>query len=237
MRLLIQKKFVLLGALIAFALNGIACGKIQVPMNLGVQNPGSEISLTLVNPPLGPLGTSEFQGGVSTVMTMDIGLFDVLFHLPFSGVIEITDLLFGGSSINILGTDTGTLCTVLDPDNPGGGTALVDIYHEQVTFNMDAGTLILPTNPSVAALLPNGFPFAFSFSDTMDLSLADLLGLAFGSADGALTITQPLDDTINVTLLGIPLEIGVTGQLVLSTVNELPGGDLIDICNAFLAGP
>ncbi len=233
---LLTNKFLLLGTLVAFALNGVACGKIEVPMTLAVQNPGSSIDLTLEPAGL-PLGTSYFQGGLTTLMTMDIGLIELLFHLPFSGVIEITDLLFGSSSINILGTPTGTLCTIVDESNPGGGTALVDIFHEQIDFNMDVGTVILPTNPDLLALLPDGFQFAFTFANSADLSLADLLGLAFGNAEGGLTVEQDFSDVIDVVVLGQPLQIGVTGQLLLATANEIPSGLLlVDRCVDFLAG-
>jgi hypothetical protein len=153
-------------------------------------------------------------------------------------VIEVTDLLFGGSSIDILGTPTGTLCTIVDEASPGGGTALVDIFDGEIAFDMALGTKILPTNPDITALLPDGFAFSFFFSDTSDLSLAELLALAFGNADGGMTVQQELNDVIDVEILGNPLQIGISGEITMVTVNELPTGLLlVDRCIDFLAGP
>ena len=106
-----KNKLLLLSTLVAFSANGIACGNIQVPMTLVMDSDNSSISLTLLPANL-PLGTTVFEGGLTTLMTLDIGLFELLFHQPFAGVVEVTDLLFGSSSINILGTPTGTLCTI-----------------------------------------------------------------------------------------------------------------------------
>ncbi len=233
---MLRQKGLFLGMLAAFAMASVGCGKIEVPMTLALDSSASSISLTLEPAGL-PLGTTEMEGGVETLMTMDIGLIELLFHLPFSGIIEVTDLLFGGTSINILGTPTGTLCTVVDESAPGGGTVLVDIWDGLISFDMQLGTNILPTNPAILALIPDGFSFALDFADTAELSLADLLGLAFGNADGGLSVEQQFSDVIEVEILGSPLMIGIDGNITMNTANEFPGGVLLDECDAFLAGP
>ena len=231
-----RNHLLMLLALVVFSANGAACGQVEVPMTLVMDSDASSIALTLE--PVGiPLGESFFEGGLSTLMTLDIGLLELLFHLPFSGVIEITDLLFGSTSIAILGTPTGTLCTTVDGANPGGGTVLVDIFDGEIAFTMALGTLILPTNPAILALLPDGFSFEFMFSDTTELSLLDLLALAFGNASGGLTLSQAFSDVIEVEILGSPLMIGVDGTIVMTTANEVPTGlPLVDDCAVFLAG-
>jgi hypothetical protein len=230
------RQTLLLGMLTVFAASQVACGQIEVPMTLALDSSQSSISLSLQPAGL-PLGTTELEGGVSTLMTMDIGLIEILFHLPFSGIIEVTDLLFGGTSINILGTPTGTLCTIVDESAPGGGTVLVDIFDGMIDFDMVLGTAILPTNPAILALIPDGFAFEFAFSDSAELSLVDLLGLAFGNADGGLALTQTFSDVIEVIVLGNPLQIGIDGQVTLATANEFPSGLLLDECDAFLSAP
>lgn len=234
---LLKNKILLLATLVVFSANGIACGQIQVPMTLVVDSDVSSIALTLE--PAGiPLGETFLEGGLSTLMTLDIGLIELLFHLPFSGVIELTDLLFGSTSINILGNPTGTLCTVIDPMNPGGGSVLVDIFDGTIDFDLSAGSVILPTNPTIAALIPDGFPFAFMFSDSAELSLLDLLSLAFGDAAGGLSVEQTFMDVIEVEILGNPIMIGLDGTVSLATANEIPSGlPLVEECEAFLAGP
>ena len=233
---MLRQKVQLLGMLAVFAATQVACGQIEVPMTLALDSSQSSISLSLQPAGL-PLGTTELEGGVSTLMTMDIGLIEILFHLPFSGVIEVGDLLFGGSSINIFGSPTGTLCTVVDESSPGGGTVLADIFDGTIDFDMALGTLILPTDPGILVLIPDGFAFEFAFSDSADLSLIDLLGLAFGNADGGLTVQQSFSEVIEVLILGNPLQIGIDGQVTMATANEFPSGLLLDECDAFLSAP
>lgn len=232
----LREKLALLGLLVAFAGNSIACGQISVPMTLALDSEASSISLELL--PAGtPLGTTVLEGGVDTNMEIDINLFDILFFQPLSGGIEIVDLLFAGTELSILGIPTGTLCTIVDESAPGGGTAIIDIFAGEISFNMDLATVILPTDPGLLSLIPDGFAFPTSFSDTAELSLIDLLGLAFGNADGGLTITQPLDTVISVEVLGLPLDLGISGEITLATANEFPTGPLLDQCDDFLDPP
>jgi hypothetical protein len=65
--------------------------------------------------------------------------------------------------------------------------------------------------------------------------LEEMLEMAFGNADGVLSITQDLDVFMEAEVLGNTLPLHVTGQLSLSTANEFPTGPLLDECIAFLA--
>ena len=67
--------------------------------------------------------------------------------------------------------------------------------------------------------------------------MSELLALAFGNADGG-TVSQELNDVIDVEILGSPLQIGISGAITMVTENELPTGLLlVDRCIDFLAGP
>lgn len=228
-----------LAVLVAFAAGGIACGAIEAPMTLALEE-GSGMSIYL-NPTSTPilLGDVDLEGGVETLMTTEIGLFDLLFKRPIMGTIEVTDLLFAGTPFSILGIPTEEVCTVPDPNTPSGGTVLIDLFDHQINnasvqFVMDMATAIKVGNPVLAGAIPDGFPLVLTVDSEADLSLAEMLALLSGDAEGGLTITQVLDEVFTVTVVGIPLELGVQGELTLTTVNEFPTGQLLDDCIALL---
>lgn len=235
-----KKNALLLTALIAFASGQVACGVIEVPMTLALEE-GSSIDIYLnpsaPTPPL--LGTVDLEGGVETLMTAEFDLIAILFHQPVFGMIEVNDLLFAGTPFTLLGIPTDEVCVIPDPNVASGGTVLIDIFDNQINnasvqFAIDMATAIKVGNPTLANLIPDGFPLVLSVDADADLTLTEMLALLSGDAEGGLTITQELDEVIIVDLLGTQLPIGIEGALTLSTVNEFPTGPLLDDCIAFL---
>jgi hypothetical protein len=201
---------------------------------------GSSMDIWL-NPDTTPflLGTVDLEGGVETLMTAEIGLFDLMFKRPILGTIEVVDLLFAGTPFSLLGIPTGEVCTIPDPNTPSGGSVLIDIFdHEpnnaSLQFTMDMATAIIVGNPVLSGAIPGGFPLVLSVDSEADLTLEEMLTLLTGDAEGGLTITQELDEQFVVDVLGSQLSMGVTGQLTLTTVNEFPTGLLLDDCIALL---
>jgi hypothetical protein len=185
------------------------------------------------------LGTVELEGGVSTLMTAEIGYWDLVFHRPILGTLEITDLLFAGTPFSLLGIPTDEVCTIQDPNTPSGGTVLIDLFDHKINnaslqFVMDMATAIKVGNPILAGAIPDGFPLVLSVDSEADLSLMEMLSLMTGDAEGGLSITQTLDEQFEVTVLGAVLSMGVEGELTLTTVNEFPTGPLLDDCIALL---
>jgi hypothetical protein len=222
--------------LLGFAVGAIGCGEIQMPMTLALDE-GSAIDIAFVG--AGgvevPLGTTALEGGVETIMTATIDLVALLLKIPIFGIIEIDDLLFGGSEFAILGIPTGTVCAVPDPNGSSGGSVLIDFANSRIDFVMDLDTAIKITNPTLGSLIPDGFLFTMSVEEGADVTMAELLEMAFGNADGVLSITQDLDVFMQAEVLGSALPLHVTGQLTLSTANEFPTGAMLDDCIAFLA--
>jgi len=201
---------------------------------------GSGMSIYL-NPTTTPvlLGDVQLEGGVDTLMTTQIDLMDLLWHRPIMGTIEVTNLLFAGTPFSILGIPTNEVCTVPDPNTPSGGSVLIDLFDHKINnaslqFVMDMATAIKVGNPVLAGAIPDGFPLVLSVDSEADLSLAEMLSLFAGDTEGGFSITQDLDEVFTVTVVGIPLEMGVLGQLTLTTVNEFPTGALLDDCIALL---
>jgi hypothetical protein len=226
MRTKALKLLVLLG----FTVGAIGCGEIQMPMTLALEE-GSNIEIEMVAPLALPLGTTYLEGGVMTVMTANIDLIGLLLHIPMFGIIEIDDLLFGGTGFAILGTPTGTLCTVPDPNGSSGGSVLIDIFGGHIDFYMNLDTAIMVTNPDLAASLPDGFQFTMSVEEGADIALPELLAMAFGNADGVLAITQVLDEEFETEILpGFLATLHITGELTLATANDFPTGLLMDEC-------
>jgi hypothetical protein len=220
--------------LLVFTVGASGCGEIQMPMTLALED-GSNIEIEMVAPLTLPLGTTYLEGGVMTVMTANIDLLGLLLHVPMFGVIEIDQLLFGGTEFSILGTATGTLCTIPNPNGSSGGSVLIDIFGGHIDFYMDLDTAIMVTNPDLAANLPDGFQFTMSVDEGADISLPELLAMAFGNADGVLSITQVLDEEFETEILpGFLATLHISGELALATANEFPTGLLMDECIDFL---
>jgi hypothetical protein len=243
MRAKALKLLVLLG----FTVGAIGCGAIQVPVIFALEE-GSAITIAV--PGLGPggselvLGTTYLEGGIETTVAVDIDP-PSLFRdrLPVSGVMEISDLLFGGSEFDILGNPTGTICTVPNPNGALSGDALLDIFDDQgkrlrdvhIDIDMVLDTAIKITDPVLGGAIPDGFPFTISVSDAADLAVPEVIAVVNGNADGVLSITQPHDETfVTEVLPGLFLPLHITGELILTTANAFPTGLLIDECIAFL---
>ena len=235
-----RTKILLLAALTGFASGQVACGVIEVPITLALEE-GSAIDLSLnpTTPNPIPLGTIDLEGGVETLMTAEFSLIAILFKQPVFGLIDVTDLLFAGTPFSLLGIPSDEVCTVQDPLVGSGGTVLIDIFDRQINnaslqFVLDLAASIQLGNPVLANLIPDGFPLVLSVDSEADLTLAEMLTLLSGNAEGGLAITQELQEVLEVDLNGIPLEVGVDGQLTLATVNEFPTGALLDDCIALL---
>lgn len=226
---------------VAFVASSVGCGVIESPITLALEE-GSSMDI-LINPDsAAPIngGTVELEGGVETLMTAEIDFFDVLRRRPVVGMIEVGDLLFGGTEFQIFGIPTGAVCTTQDPNGASGGTVLIDIFDRQVNnasleFRVDLASVIEVTNPAIAGLLPGGLPLTLQVDSEADLTLAEMLALISGDSDGRIMITQMLDERTALTLgAGAPIDIGIVGELTLSSVNEFPTGPLLDTCIAAL---
>jgi hypothetical protein len=236
----VRCKALRLAILVAFASGGIACGVIEAPITLALDE-GSSMTISLNPETPNPivLGTVDLEGGVDTLMTAEFGLFDLLFKRPVLGTLEIIDLLFAGTPFNLLGIPTNEVCTIQDPNGASGGSVLIDIFDHQINnaslqFVMDMATAIKVGNPVLAGAIPDGFPLVLSVDSEADLTLAEMLTLLTGDAEGVLSITQALDEQFVVTVLGLPISLGIVGELTLTTVNEFPTGALLDDCIALL---
>ena len=237
---MVRYKALRLAVLVAFAASGIACGVIEAPMTLALEE-GSSMTISLNPETPNPivLGTVELEGGVETLMTAEIGLFDLLLKRPVLGTLEVTNLLFAGTPFSLLGIPTNEVCTIQDPNTASGGSVLIDIFDHQINnaslqFVMDMATAIKVGNPFLSGAIPDGFPLVLSVDSEADLSLAEMISLISGDAEGGLSITQVLDEQFVVDVLGLSLSMGVTGELTLTTVNEFPTGLLLDDCIALL---
>ena len=231
-----RNKALKLVALLVFAMGAIGCGQIQMPMTLALEE-GSGIDIAMVGAGGNeiPLGRTELEGGVETTMTATIDLLALLLNIPIFGVISIDNLLFGGSEFLILGIPTGTVCTIPDPNGSSSGSVLIDLANGHIDFVMDLDTAIKVTSPILGAAIPDGFLFTMAVDDGADMTLAELLDMAFGNADGVLSMTQDLDVLMDTEVGGFPLTLHITGGLTLSTANEFPTGDMLDDCIAYLA--
>lgn len=236
-----RKKAPLLALLVALSSGSIACGVIEAPAILALDE-GSAMDL-IVNPdtpnPL-PVGTVGLEGGAATLMTVDIGLFDLLFGQPIDGTVEVTDLLFAGTPFSLFGFPTGAVCTIPDPNSASSGTVSIDIFDQQlnnasVDFVMDLATAIVVENPDLSGPFPDGLPLNLAVDSSADLTLAELFGLISGNAEGVLSISQPLSERFDIQILGLTIPLGIEGELTLTTVNAFPTGQLLDDCIAFLA--
>jgi hypothetical protein len=214
---------------------------IEAPAILALDE-GSAMDL-IVNPdtpnPL-PVATIGLEGAAATLMTVDIGFFDVLLGLPLDGTVEVTDLLFAGTPFSLFGFPTGAVCTIPDPNSASTGTVSIDIFDQQlnnasVSFAMDLATAIVVENPDLSGPFPDGLPLNLAVDADADLTLAELLALISGNAEGVLTITQPLSERFDIQILGLTIPLGIEGALTLTTVNAFPTGPLLDDCIEFLS--
>jgi hypothetical protein len=222
--------------LTAIAGVSIGCGQIEVPLNLALAE-GSTIALNIVNfaPPFNHVETA-LVGGVETTAIVDLDPWNLIDPDGIAAAIRIDDLLIAGDPILLGGSlSTGTICTLLDPDNESGGVALIQPFRHQMDVQMTLNTIISVTSPVLSNFLPNGLPFPAEIDATIPITLSELfdlfLGLLFGG-DGGLTgleLTQELSGTIPDD---VPILAGseITATLTLVSVDAIPADPLLADC-------
>ena len=220
----------------AFAALSIGCGQIEVPLNLAVSGDSNiSIYIPAFSPPYDVVETS-LVGGVETTAIIDLNPFELISPNGIAAVIRVDDVLIAGTPFLIGGAlSTGTICTLLDPDNASGGMALIQPLRHQMNVQMTLSTVIGVTNPQLAMFLPDGFPFGAEIDTTIPITLADLfdlfLGLIGGGGGGlsGLELTQELSATIPD---GVPFLSGaeVTASLTLVSTDAIPADPLLADC-------
>lgn len=222
----------------AVASTGIACGDIEVPIVLGLVGENT-IGLTLPDlpPELGELST-DLTGGVET--TMSIGIVDIFSFGGIPAGISVDHINIAGDPLLILGglLDSGELCIYIDPNNPGGGTAVVKIFQGEADFLLALNTLVEVTNQDLVnqlGLAP--LEFGSTIDESFPISLGELIGLLLGGGGGGgLELSQTITDTLDES---IPIFGGaeISATLTLASVDTLPSTANTQFCDAFLAGP
>ncbi len=214
----------------------IGCGKIEVPLNLALAE-GSTIGLDipLFSPPYDHAETT-LVGGVETTAIVDLDPWNLISPSGIAAAIRIDDLVIAGEPILLAGSlNTGTICTLLDPDNESGGLALIQPFRHQMDVQMTLNTIISVTDPFLAGFLPGGLPFPAQVDATIPVTLSDLfdlfLGLLFGGNGGltGLELTQQLSATIPDD---VPILAGadITATLTLVSVDAIPADPLLADC-------
>ena len=215
----------------------IGCGKIEVPLNLALAE-GSTIGLDIpaFSPPYDHAETT-LVGGVETTAIVDLDPWNLISPSGIAATIRIDDLVIAGEPILLAGAlNTGTICTLLDPDNPSGGLALIQLFRHQMDVQMTLNTIVSVTDPFLSNFLPGGLPFPANVDATIPITLSDLfnlfLGLLFPSSGGGLTglqLTQELTATIPDD---VPILAGseITATLTLVSVDAIPADPLLADC-------
>ena len=215
----------------------IGCGQIEVPLNLAI-DPSSTIALDM---PLFPApfdhAETTLVGGVETTAVVDLDPWNLISPDGIAAAIRIDDLLIAGEPILIAGGafNTGTICTLLDPNSPSAGIALIQPFRHQMDVQMTLNTVVSVTDPVLHSLLPGGLPFPANIDATIPITLSDLfdlfLGLLFGGNGGltGLELTQELSSTIPDS---VPLLAGsqITAKLTLVSVDAIPADPLLADC-------
>jgi hypothetical protein len=169
-------------AVAAFGVLATACVPIEQQVVLAV-SPGSEIVLR-ANPNLPgiPPLTTQLEGSIDSTLTLEIGLFDFLFGRPFEGTIEVGDIVIAGTPIDVLGISTGHVCTLLDPNEPSGGDATIDLGQGELEFTTTAGATLYTTDPIFLAVtgLYDGVDVPVSVQGSAPVNLFDLLAALSG---------------------------------------------------------
>lgn len=224
--------------LVGGVLPSIACGTVVIPTTLALESP-SEITIAIpIFPPPYDQETTSLVGGVETTITTELGLLELLgitIGIALPADISVDDILIAGTEIVIGGLlPTGTLCVALDPDLPGGGSALINPLLGVAEFNIALNTLIHITDPGLGGVLGGALPFGAAINAVTPLSLGDLLDLMAGGT-GGLSLTQEIDTTLppDTPVIG-PSQ--VTATLTLATTETFPSDPLLDECEAYLAG-
>jgi hypothetical protein len=207
----------------------VACGQIELPVNL-VATSDSQITITLPFDPPYDILQSSLVGGAQATIAVDVDIFKLLSPHGIMGTIVVDDVLIAGTEVVIGGfLPSGTICVTPSTDPPGGGTILLRPLLNRADIQMDLFTQISLTDPTVAALLGPPLPFDAHIEDQVPLSLADLLGLLLGGGSGSFEVHQEISTVLPEDL---PLVGGapVVADVTLVNADEFPTGGLLDDC-------
>lgn len=223
-------RFALIGALIAVL---PACGQIDIPATLAL-DPSTDNTLTLELPAElgGGTATTRLVGNVET--TVSINTDHLLTPQGVYAMIQIDDVQIAGESLQLLGIDTGTLCTALDPTQEAGGVAyLRPLLLKQADFQLTIPTETRVTNEAVANILPP-IPFTLEVDASTRLGLQDLIDLVLKGT--GLSIHQVIETTVpdDYPLLGgAPVTLDATLSSTATPVED----PLLDDCAAAFPPP
>jgi len=213
----------------ALSMGSVACN-LSIEQTLALEE-GSAMEIE-VPAGSGAVGVAALEGATVMVIDIGIGLLDILFG-SIEGDVTVAEMLFASNGFVLLGIPTEELCVVPDPVDPGGGSFAADIFGGSATFDVSMNTRALIGNPVLAGAIPDGFAFPFNLQSTLPLSLADMIGMLTGA--GGLSVSQELDETFDVTALGITLPIHIGGQLSLASTDVFPTSPLLDRCLVIVA--
>jgi hypothetical protein len=212
------------------------CGQIQLPISLALEGDNT-ITLEV---PFFPPGQNVFEsslvGGADATITVELDPFKLLTRDGLAALISLDLVRIAGTEINLFGLRTGTLCVYDDPDNPGGGIAYLRPLRSEADFEIAFNTLISPTSPQLIALFPDPLPFQATIDTTTTVTLADLIGLLFGTGGSGLELSQEIQTTLPEDIPFFANSL-VTANLTLASADAIPSDPLLDECEAFLAGP
>ncbi|MGH0036745.1 MAG: hypothetical protein ACQGVK_17105 [Myxococcota bacterium] len=211
----------------------IGCGSIDIEQNLALVGDNLiTVRLPDLQPPLNEVSTSV-EGGVATTISVDLGDLFSLGGIPAG--ISVDDLNIAGEKIVIVPNvlETGRICLAQDPDNLGGGMALIRPFAGTLGITLALNTIIAVEDGINLAGLPN-LEFAAVVEDEVPTSLAELLGMFLGGGGGGLEVTQTISDTLpeDVPLFG-GAEIEAT--LTLASAETLPTSPNLEFCTGFVA--
>jgi len=82
----------------------------------------------------------------------------------------------------------------------------------------------------VGNAVPGGLPFPFALQSTVPFTIQD--GLALAAGTGGFTVTQQLDETVPLTIDVLSFDLGVGGQITVSSTDTFPTSPLLDTCIA-----
>ena len=225
--------------LTAFVLPSVACGTIELPIDLALEQPSEiAIDLSALFPPPNDLAVTSLVGGVETTITAQLGLIEfiaVTLGQALPATIAVDDIRIAGTELLIGGLlSTGTLCVAPDPLVASGGVAMLNLLLGVAAFDLTLASLIYVTDPFLGPTVGGALPFAAEIDAITPLSIGDLLALATGTG-GGLVLTQEIDTMLppDTPIIGAA---GVSATLSLATTDVFPTDPLLDECEIFLSG-
>lgn len=224
-----QLKVTLTALITAMSMGSVGCN-LEMEQMLGV-DAGSAMEIE-VPAGSGAISIATLEGGTIMNIDISIGFFDILTG-SIDGDVSVGELLFASSGMSLLGIDTEELCVIPDPVDPGGGTFAASIFGGTATFDVALNTRAMLGSPILGPVIPDGLAFPFVLQSTVPLSLGDMIGMLTGS--GNMTISQDLDETFDVSVLGTTLPVHIGGALTLSSVDAFPTSPLLDTCLGIIA--